>query len=113
MNSVAPNFSAQDFFAGLVSIAMMREAPTRREVSMQPSPIQPHPKTATVESSACRDYRVRAVGENKLTDTGVQLANGTPGSRDATSEQAYPLKWCVVDDLDYRNIGDHCVLGKG
>lgn len=50
-NSVAPNFFAQASFPGLMSIAMMWDAPTSAEVVITPRPMAPHPKTATVDPS--------------------------------------------------------------
>lgn len=50
-NSVAPNLRAHDSLPGLVSTAMMRDAPTRADVAMTPRPIAPQPKTATLEPS--------------------------------------------------------------
>lgn len=48
-NSVAPNLDAHDSLRGLVSMAMIREAPTCWAALMSPRPMHPHPKTATDE----------------------------------------------------------------
>lgn len=51
MNSVAPIFFAQPSLLGLVSMAIIRDAPTVDEVEITPSPMAPQPKTATLEPS--------------------------------------------------------------
>jgi len=51
MKSVAPNFFAHDSLPGLVSMAIIRLAPTRADVLITPRPIAPHPKTATEDPS--------------------------------------------------------------
>ena len=92
---------AHDSLPGLVSMAMILDAPTRAAVEMTPRPIAPHPKTATVEPSAnaIQYCNMTNFDEHELTDS-LLFYDSTPRGGDTTTEKTDLLKRCFGVDCD-------------